>query len=84
MIAFTGAGVSTSAGVPDYRSAEGTVLKTGPGKWEEKGTEGLSFEKWINRPTDYKRVESVKALPTYSHMALFKLLNVKFQLEGEE
>ena len=33
-VAFTGAGLSTAAGIPDYRSGVNTVLKTGPGCWE--------------------------------------------------
>lgn len=34
-IAFTGAGISTSAGIADYRSGINTVLETGPGAWEK-------------------------------------------------
>lgn len=33
---FTGAGISTSTGIADYRSGKDTVLETGPGAWEKK------------------------------------------------
>lgn len=36
VVVFTGAGISTSAGIPDYRSPMDTKLKTGPGVWTVK------------------------------------------------
>ena len=29
------AGISSAAGIPDYRSGANTILETGPGKWDE-------------------------------------------------
>lgn len=66
-IAFTGAGISTSTGIPDYRSGYGTVLETGPGAWERKAHNG----KKPTNPT--KRVPMEKAIPSKSHMAFVKL-----------
>lgn len=68
-IAFTGAGISTSAGIADYRSGYNTVLPTGPGCWEKRA-QGKS----ANKPK--LRTEMAKAIPTPTHMSLVKLMEV--------
>jgi len=35
-VSFTGAGLSTAAGIPDFRSGYNTVNAVGPGTWEIK------------------------------------------------
>lgn len=72
-IAFTGAGISTAAGIPDFRSGVNTVLATGPGKWEREAHMKTSKPKSI--PAPKQRTEVLKAYPTYTHMALKKLVN---------
>jgi len=64
-IAFTGAGISTSTGIPDYRSGLNTVLPTGPGAWEKAATGNKSKGKF--------RKAMASALPSPCHMALVKL-----------
>ena len=64
-IVFTGAGVSTSTGIPDFRSGYNTVLATGPGMWEEQA-EG--------KPVQREVVEAIpQALPSPTHMSLVAL-----------
>ena len=66
-IVFTGAGISTSAGICDFRSGINTVLATGPGVWERKA-------RGVHLPSQQKKVQAIlKALPSPSHMALVKL-----------
>lgn len=66
-IVFTGAGVSTSTGIPDFRSGINTKLETGPGKWELKA-HSLSRD-----ATAHKTTTTVKAIPSPTHMLLVKL-----------
>jgi len=61
-VAFTGAGISTSAGIPDFRSGVNTVLKTGPGCWEKLAT-GAKAKPKVS-------VQMNQAVPTPTHMAL--------------
>jgi len=69
-IAFTGAGISTSAGIPDYRSGVNTVLPTGPGAWE-KAAKGVKGKSTVKKPMS-------SAIPTPCHMSLVKLHEVGY------
>ena len=65
-IAFTGAGISTSAGVPDFRSGMGTCLATGPGAWELRAH-------GATRPASARTTSTQKAIPTRTHRSLVAL-----------
>jgi len=64
-VVFTGAGISTSAGIKDFRSGVNTVLPTGPGAWEKEATKTTVKPK--------VSVNMASAVPTPCHMALVKL-----------
>ena len=68
-VVFTGAGISTSAGIPDFRSGINTVLPTGPGAWEKAVTGAKSRKNRFKCPM-------TSAIPTLCHMALVKLHEV--------
>lgn len=65
-IAFTGAGISTACGIPDFRSGINTVLETGPGAWEKKA-------QGVKSDPSKKVVEMAKAMPSFTHMGLVAL-----------
>ena len=70
-VVFTGAGISTSAGIPDFRSGVNTVLPTGPGAWEKAAAGTKSSKKSF-------RVSMASAIPTLCHMALVRLHEVGY------
>ena len=82
MVAFTGAGISTSTGIPDYRSGFKTVLETGPGCWEraakreewknDKLKKGLPLPNAMRMPFNQTIEE---ARPSLTHMALKELID---------
>eukprot|EP01022_Parablepharisma_sp_SALTPOND_P033933 TRINITY_DN8_c1_g1_i1.p4 TRINITY_DN8_c1_g1~~TRINITY_DN8_c1_g1_i1.p4 ORF type:complete len:242 (+),score=15.20 TRINITY_DN8_c1_g1_i1:3760-4485(+) len=62
------AGISTSAGIPDFRSGVHTVLPTGPGAWEKLATKTGDAKKHV-------RTAMASAIPTFTHMSFVKLMN---------
>jgi NAD-dependent SIR2 family protein deacetylase len=68
IVAFTGAGISTAAGIADLRSGVNTVLETGPGIYEREVMGIKNYKAKVNTPL-------VLAIPTRSHMALAKLMD---------
>ncbi|CAF0801125.1 unnamed protein product [Adineta steineri] len=66
-IVFTGAGVSTSTGIPDFRSGMDTVLPTGPGAWELRDNNTSRSKKAVVINDMHK------AIPSPTHMALVEL-----------
>lgn len=67
IIAFTGAGISTSCGIPDYRSALDTCLDVGPGTWSLAAAKQKRAKEFT---------PPLKAIPSSTHMALVQLQRV--------
>ena len=67
-LVFTGAGISTSAGIPDFRSSYKTTLKTGPGVWESEDNRSKYQGTPIIKP-------AIECYPTITHMALKTLID---------
>ena len=77
-VSFTGAGISTAAGIPDFRSGANTVLATGAGAWEKAANIQKARKAGTLKHAPAKkgtvRTAMQKAYPTKCHMAMAELM----------
>ena len=64
-------GISTAAGIADFRSGINNVLDTGTGQWAAMSAKEQGKSKQIKKGK--RNTSSMKAIPTASHMALVSL-----------
>lgn len=75
VVFYTGAGISTGAGIPDFRSGLGSVTGMPPGKWCTDATKNqwTEQERRDIQARRRKTTSALQAIPTPSHMALVAL-----------
>ena len=78
IVVFTGAGISTACGIPDYRSPMNTKLASGPGVWTLKDDETKKLERITEDEDDDETRASpdhdlAAALPARTHAAIAAL-----------
>eukprot|EP01084_Bolivina_argentea_P135720 239110_1 len=73
-VVFTGAGISTSTGIKDFRSGVDTKLETGAGIWaiEAAQIKGVNI---LEKEKDIVTTSMMSAIPSLSHMAIVALMN---------
>jgi NAD-dependent SIR2 family protein deacetylase len=76
-VSFTGAGLSTAAGIPDFRSTYETKNDVGPGAWEIRAKKEECRKAGKAAPVNKAKgiVGMAQAHPTKAHMSLVELMN---------
>ena len=70
---FNKTGISTSAGIADFRSGINTVLDTGAGKWAAQAAKKQGI-KTSSIKRNKKQISTFQAYPTAAHMSLVQLM----------